>query len=291
MFKYLLVGSLCAFSMSALCQPIDYEATKARVTYEAVTIWIDNVGPALGLTIRLRGQINSDAVFMVRRSYDTLILSHRRYYEEMNLPSVGGEHAINIQLDSMGGSVESAIEIGRFLRDKNVTVLVTKEARCASACVFVLAGGVRRRVDGNLGVHRPFLETPTHTTSAEDVKRAATQTKERIRAYFREMNISERLADDMMAIPSNEIRWLSPEQIAFYGLGADDPVISETNALREAQKYGLTRIEYEVRRKRAQELCTIGSPPGCKDKIMREGPQPFDPDVYLGRKTAAPRYD
>jgi hypothetical protein len=42
------------------------------------------------------------------------------------------------------------------------------------------------------------------------------------------MNISERLADDMMMIPSAHMRWLSPQEIAVYGLGVDDPVIKET---------------------------------------------------------------
>jgi hypothetical protein len=77
----------------------------------------------------------------------------------------------------------------------------------------------------------------------------------------------------MMMIPSDQMRWLTPQEIAFYGLGVDDPVIKETKILKAAQKYGLSRIDYDAKWRRVQELCTLGTPPDCEDKIMR-GAQP-----------------
>jgi hypothetical protein len=176
--------------------------------------------------------------------------------------------SINVHLDSAGGSVDSAIEIGRFFRDSNSNVLVSAGEQCASACLLILAGGVTRNVTGKLGMHRPFLETPSRTMTTEDVKKVATQNQERLRAYFREMNISERLADDMMMIPSSQMRWLSPQEIAVYGLGVDDPVVSETKTLKQAQKYGLSRLEYERRSQLARDLCVLGTAVDCIDKVM-----------------------
>jgi ClpP class serine protease len=46
-----------------------------------------------------------------------------------------------VWLDSTGGEVLAAIELGRILRKNEVHVAVKKE--CSSACVFVFAGGVR----------------------------------------------------------------------------------------------------------------------------------------------------
>lgn len=268
MVRYLLVGILCASSVPALCQTVNYNSTKAEVTYQASTIWIDGVGPALGLEIHVRGQINRDAFALVRRYYDNLLELDRRYRDEMSLP-IATKEAINVHLDSVGGNVDAAIEIGRFVRDKQANVMVIKEAKCASACVLILAGGATRHVAGKLGVHRPFLETPSRVMTTHDVQNVAAKTLQQLRAYFREMNISERLADDMMMIPTNQIRWLSPQEIAVYGLGVDDPVIQEANVLKRAQKYGLSRFEYDARWQRVQRICTLGSPSDCEDKIMR----------------------
>jgi hypothetical protein len=129
-----------------------------------------------------------------------------------------------------------------------------------------LAAGASRRVEGKLGIHRVFLDTPSSAVTTEDVKRTITRRQGQLRDYFREMNISERLADDMMMIPSAQMKWLSPQEIAMYGLAVDDPVIRETKILNEARKYGLSRIEYEERRQRAQQLCRTRE---CYENVMR----------------------
>jgi hypothetical protein len=56
-----------------------------------------------------------------------------------------------------------------------------------------------------------------------------------------------------------------------YGLGVDDPIIKEAEALKEANKYGLTRIEYEQRWRKARELCPLGSAEDCWDQVMKTG--------------------
>jgi ATP-dependent protease ClpP protease subunit len=242
----------------ATSQEVDYKHTKARVTYKAQTEWIDGEGPIDFAEIYIGGEINRDAVLLVKRAYD-----------EIKAP--------NFSLDSFGGDVDAGLAIGRFLRnmgEPSSNVVVPREAKCASACIFILAGGGFRQVYGQLGIHRPFLDTPSRLMTTEDVKKAVMQTQEKLRAYFREMNISERLADDMMMIPSNQIRWLSPQEIESYGLNGVDPVIGEASVLKDAQKYGLSRIEYEKRWQRVG-VCWSSEReiPGCVDKIMR-GLQP-----------------
>ena len=86
------------------------------------------------------------------------------------------------------------------MRDKQGNVLVTENEHCASACILILAGGAHRTVSGNLGIHRLFLDAPSRTMTTNDVKKVITERQDQLRAYFREMNISERLADDMMMI-------------------------------------------------------------------------------------------
>jgi hypothetical protein len=256
---------LSTYVTVAFCQVIDFKKTNANVTYEASTIWFQGSGPALGTTIKIRGEINRDAVVLVRRYYETLDEVSRRYSEEQNKPSAA---TVNFQLDSLGGDVEAGIELGRFVRDKKGGVLVPDDATCASACILILAGGAYRHVSGKLGIHRVFLETSSRAMTAADVKRTMTLRQEQLRGYFREMNISERLADDMMVIPSAQTKWLSARDIEMYGLGVDDPVIQETRTLERAKKYGLSRIEYERRWQLARQLCVLGTADDCIDKVM-----------------------
>lgn len=264
--RFFVVASFWGFSLPAFSQNIDFKNTKANVTFEADTSWIDRSGPLVGTTIYIRGEINQDTVILVHRDYDLLANLLQKYAEQMGWkPS---SPIVNVELDSVGGSVDAAIEIGRFLRAGEANAIVAEKERCASACLFILAGAVTRTVNGSLGIHRPFLETPSRPMTTADVKRTMTQRQEQLRAFFREMNIAERLADDMMMIPSAQIKWLSPEEIGSYGLGVDDPVIKETKILVAARKYGLSRMEYEARWRRVQEMCDLTSDADCEEKVM-----------------------
>ena len=60
-----------------------------------------------------------------------------------------------VQLDSVGGSYPAGLAMGRRLRAAGVNTEVPANATCQSACVFVLAGGVKRRIDTQapIGLH------------------------------------------------------------------------------------------------------------------------------------------
>jgi hypothetical protein len=232
---------------------VDYAKTTARVTFEAKSFWVDEAGPVRTSSITVQGEINRDTIAMIKENYEFLA-------------KIG---AINLNLDTLGGSVDAALEIGRCVREKEINVMVLPNATCASSCVFILAGGVTRHVDGKVGIHRPYIGSLNVPVTADYVKQASVATKELLRGYFLEMNISERLADDMMMIPSDKMVWLDRREIAVYGLGEDDPVIKETQTLKATQKYGLSRTEYEARWRRALTLCNLTSESDCVDKILR----------------------
>lgn len=64
-----------------------------------------------------------------------------------------------ILLDSPGGVLGEALDMGRLLRDRRLGTRVATGAECASACVFVFAGGVVREAEPGalLGVHTASL--------------------------------------------------------------------------------------------------------------------------------------
>jgi hypothetical protein len=101
--------------------------------------------------------------------------------------------------------------LGRLLREHNTHAIVQPNTECASSCVFALAGAPTRLVVnelrenhdgtfvyafGSVGIHRPYL-TDTHLTLKE-VQKSASDSETKIRAYLREMHVSQRLFDDMM---------------------------------------------------------------------------------------------
>jgi len=75
-----------------------------------------------------------------------------------------------------------------------------------------------------------------------------------IRSYFREMNVSEQLADAMLRVEPKNIRFLDYDALRLYGLTAVDPVEQETLDLQEAQSFQLDRQEY-IKRKAFQNAC------------------------------------
>jgi hypothetical protein len=172
-----------------------------------------------------------------------------------------------IFLESPGGDIDASLELGRFFREKRIAVIANE---CASACIFVLAGAPYRiSIFGKVGIHRPYFTDTTRSVTVDNVQVAMDRTKQELRDYLREMNISERLVDDMMVTPPSRMKWLTKEELLSYGLGTSDPVYLEADALAEAKKYGLSRQEYEQRNERSSDLCKPDYSAYCHDKVMR----------------------
>ncbi len=157
-----------------------------------------------------------------------------------------------VHLDSPGGSVQAAFDIGRLLRSASAAVDIGPDKQCVSACVLILAGATGRLINGRVGIHRPYFQTPNGAVGFNDVQKAYSNMTERIRAYLREMNVSDRLADDMMIVP--------PERV-----------------LNEAKKLGIDRREYMRRNALSSTLCKLApASPGawslisqaCSDAVL-----------------------
>ena len=66
---------------------------------------------------------------------------------------------LTVALHSPGGSVADALAIGRGLRRAGANTLVEPDAICLSACPYILAGGIERRVsrEAVIGVHQHYF--------------------------------------------------------------------------------------------------------------------------------------
>lgn len=132
-------------------------------------------------------------------------------------------------LDSHGGDGLAAIEAGRLLREARAHVFV--RGRCASACLFLFAGGeVRAAPDGAIGMHRARItrrigDGPATPVAAGEDARAARLLEEgnrRVQAYFDEMGFGPALYEAMMQVPAEETRTLTRAELAGLGLLTDD---------------------------------------------------------------------
>jgi hypothetical protein len=129
-----------------------------------------------------------------------------------------------VLMASPGGSLDQAIIMGEIIRSHGLTTAVghidssgdVKPAYCASACVFVYAGGKPRLgVDGSaLGVHR-FV-----TTGGGDDPVAETQrTAGMILSYVTKMGVSPAIVEAMSQ--TSDVRWLGPREATAMNLITD----------------------------------------------------------------------
>lgn len=172
-----------------------------------------------------------------------------------------------VLLDSRGGDVNAAYNIGRLIHEQKYPVAIRASAKCVSACVFILAAGVRRMIDGPVGIHRPYFLNPAAHTSAQHAIDSYDFLVRRMRGYLREMNVDARLADEMLRIDPDRVRYLSRAELNDLNLGEGSPdadvqtkaSLKEAVTLKSAAAYGLSRLEYMRRNDVVGILCHLGN--------------------------------
>ena len=169
-----------------------------------------------------------------------------------------------VSIDSEGGDVYAAMEIGRMFRKARASEQVT--GRCLSSCVFLLAGAVQRYpFPSNVGIHRPY-SLDTTPTSLEDLQARTARLGDEVSSYLRQMNIPESFYDEMKLIPPEKIKILSSEELDKFGLSHDDPVFSELFDNQQANVAGVSKSEFLSRKELARKCIEDGAL-----KIIRNG--------------------
>ncbi len=125
-----------------------------------------------------------------------------------------------IFLSSPGGSLDQGLIMGAVVRSRGLTTVVGRvdsggrpqPARCASACVFVFAGGkVREAMPRSaLGVHQFTSTSSRSEESASDLVARTQQTTGIILDYMTRMGVSPSIMQAMTA--SKNIRWLTEKE-------------------------------------------------------------------------------
>nr|WP_294527709.1 hypothetical protein [uncultured Rhodopila sp.] len=184
-----------------------------------------SVGPP-GKTIYINGEIQpGDAAIFQRLIDREVALFHEKS------PNVSP--IMIVRPTSLGGSVREAMEIGRLVR-KNALWVFTNAAgqKCASACVLIFAGGVSKLPGpGSIGIHCPTFPSDSFSTlNPQQALEKYKEMSEDVRLYLAEMDLPPIVFDEMMQIRSDEIKWLTWDQLSAYGL------VGETAAYAEWQR-------------------------------------------------------
>jgi len=131
----------------------------------------------------------------------------------------GRDNPGEVLLNSPGGSVSDALDIGRQLRDAGVATRMGASDICLSACPYIFASGTERIAPdaAKLGVHQHYFGESTVLPAfmaVEDVQRG----QGLVMAYLDEMGVDPLVMQHALTTPPDEIYVLIPEELDAYEL-------------------------------------------------------------------------
>ena len=167
-------------------------------------------------TIRLQGPIT--------RGDDAALEAALRQVQQSATGAINGVPFITVELDSPGGDVVEALDVGRTIYQNFLMTLVRPGRECVSACVFVLmAGAVHTPADGaNIGLHRPLLVSWSHI-SAREAHARYDGLMEYLHQYFQQLGVADAAYAMMMSTDSYGMRYFSPTELDRLRLRGEDP--------------------------------------------------------------------
>ena len=124
-------------------------------------------------------------------------------------------------LQSPGGSVGDALELGRTIRALDIATEMRRGEICYSACPYILAAGATRMLEdgASVGVHQHYFGESTILpafVAVENIQRGQAD----VMVYLDEMGIDPMVMTHALGTPPDEIYILLPEELARYGFSS-----------------------------------------------------------------------
>ena len=228
----------------------------------------DSLDHLIGIRISYDGEIGPGTADLFARIH--ALAKEQPTIDERSWPFI-------LTINSSGGDAIEAMKAGDVIAEENWKALIRKDrfdavnARCYSACVLLFAAATRRDAanqvqmdkewnawvdarstgaprqaindDTSIGIHRLFMVGSDATTISK-LQMELDKAIEVVGDYLARHGVSRSLANDMMAISSNDIRILSIDEVNRYGLG-------ETNSAKaDLERHALIRacgLDYVAR--------------------------------------------
>ena len=227
--RHLLVaGTVCAALLGSASYGALASESKPRASAASTSRWwkldcgeAQRAAPVkrtrCSFTVKLRGVLDASRLQLIRHALVRRDAARRALHRDVDL---------RIDVDSQGGEVFAAMQIGRILREERASIAIRNGASCISSCVLLLMGAVERNVSdaARLGIHRPSLGASGRGGPKEVGEDAIVDAMaEQLALYAQQMNVPRKIVDEMMSIPADRLRLLRPSDLAAYGIVARDP--------------------------------------------------------------------
>lgn len=200
---------------------------RAEMRFDLVRLGDSHCGAACPVVVSAQGEIADDsAQALVSFLGESL--------------SNGSVRSI-VLLDSPGGKVMASMELGQVFRRLGMAVIVARPiaetetkgtlaaARCYSACVYALMGGLRRVVpaQSSVGVHRMFAYSTSFDMSQLSFQRARDvddgQMLNVLSRYSRSMGVDTALVRLAERTSPDRLHVLTGREIVGWRLGVRNP--------------------------------------------------------------------
>jgi len=144
----------------------------------------------------------------------------------------------NVFLASPGGNVFEALQIGYLIRRLQLStdapssppmtarssgsevihpsdLTNPKFYQCTSACFLLYVAGIYREFIwvGRLGIHHPQVERKAIGATEQDISIEMDEMRNKLKRYFEEMNVPIKYLDLTYSLPTNEIRWITQNEL------------------------------------------------------------------------------
>ncbi|MBA3012350.1 MAG: hypothetical protein KKF12_12015 [Proteobacteria bacterium] len=123
-----------------------------------------------------------------------------------------------VTFNSVGGDVQEAIKIGRFLREGLVEVVIHE--KCYSSCFTAVTGAIKvyegSDIFGEVGIHRMFLDKKTLINmNMQEYEKVYNKIKMGARNYFIDMDVPVSIIEKIFTIPSGDLYILKGKESEF----------------------------------------------------------------------------
>jgi hypothetical protein len=139
---------------------------------------------------------------------------------------------LTVFLNSAGGDVLAAIELGEEIRKQWALTAVDDDGQCLGACVLVLAAGVRRTpAPEKVGLQRLNFEQ-----NRDRAKQKHAGLAKSVEAYLARMGMPKRLFQEIRQQSSERVLLLDARRLKALGLDGTDPAYEQWLRANENQE-------------------------------------------------------
>ena len=131
-----------------------------------------------------------------------------------------GEYVRAVVLDTPGGSVRDALDIGDLIHERGLTTQVSAGALCASSCPLIFAAGTTRQASPQaaIGVHQIYAAAlagaPQDNARMAGLAMSDAQTiTARIMASLTRSGVDPALWLHALETPPDQLYYFSPEEM------------------------------------------------------------------------------